>query len=344
MLDAPPIRRPAWKWLIPSGGASLLMHAAVWVTVVFLLKGCQTGGQPESGGENFRSVGLAYIDESDGQTDRPNENTTSEVDRKPVDGQTTPVDAVQPPIPLPEVAPDIGPFVAEPSSADINSLPMEIPNVIGMGNPITGLPPSGGGAPLPQAVDGASGQSASGTVTPGPGETAFMNIIGTGQSFVYVIDVSSSMKTNNRMADARAQLKRSLRYLDAGQRFQIIFYNDRVTHLRIPRSDTGGMYAATADRTELAAKRIDTMLPSGGTVHFQPLADALEYKPDVIYFLTDGEEPALRKGELTELRNRNSNAAQIHVIEFATGPAETRDLSWLKLLARQSNGKYLRLD
>ncbi len=59
--------------------------------------------------------------------------------------------------------------------------------------------------------------------------------------------------------------------------------------------------------------------------------------PDVIFFLTDGEDPSLTGNEMDRLARRNRGTA-IHVIQFGTTPP-SRD-NWLKKLARQNSGQY----
>ena len=167
-----------------------------------------------------------------------------------------------------------------------------------------------------------------------------MNIVGNGTSFVYVIDTSSSMDSGGRLELAKSQLKSSLRLLKPNQEFQVLFYNEVITQMKLRNRAEQDMYSATAVHVLLAEQEIDRVTPSSSTEHLQPILRALRLDPDVVYFLTDGDQPELSGHDLRTVKKHNRSGANIHVIEFASGAKETRDLSWLQLLALQSGGKY----
>ena len=169
-----------------------------------------------------------------------------------------------------------------------------------------------------------------------------MNVVGNGTSFVYVIDISSSMSTDGRLELAKSQLKASLRMLRPNQSFQVLFYSDSTTQMKFRKREMENMYRATTVQVQLASGEIERVVANGGTEHMTPLLRALMLEPEVIYFLTDGEQPRLNTQELAEIRRKNRKDAQIHVIEFAAGPRESRQISWLELLASQSGGTYIR--
>ena len=78
----------------------------------------------------------------------------------------------------------------------------------------------------------------------------------------------------------------------------------------------------------------------GGTEHSKPLRDALQLRPDVIFFLTDGEEKdALNDGQLGEIRRLNRGGIQINTIQFGVG-AEPRGRNFLRTLAAQNEGQF----
>jgi len=182
-----------------------------------------------------------------------------------------------------------------------------------------------------------------GSITPGPGETSFMDIVGKGQSFVYVIDTSGSMIHDRRLELAKSQLKGSLRLLQPNQKFQVLFYNNSVTPINLRSRPAEDMYPATLQYLRLAIGAIDLQVPDYGTAHLPAIERALLLQPDVIYFLTDGATPVLTSAELKRVQQRNRGGAEIHVIEFATGAAESRAFSWLQSLAADSGGQYRRI-
>ena len=171
-----------------------------------------------------------------------------------------------------------------------------------------------------------------------------MNIIDGGRSFVYVIDSSSSMAEGQRMDLAKSQLKASLQMLRPGQSFQVLFYNESTTQMKLRRQAPQDLYPATTICIQLADDEIDRITPSAGTEHLSPILHALRLEPDVIYFLTDGDQPRLStqgaNSDLAKISRANRAGTRIHVTEFGNGSRETRQVSWLELLAHQSGGQY----
>lgn len=73
------------------------------------------------------------------------------------------------------------------------------------------------------------------------------------------------------------------------------------------------------------------------------LKSALALNPDVIYLLTDADEPLLYAGDLEMLRRGNRRRIPIHVVEFGRGASIVLD-NFLMRLARESRSKYTYLD
>ena len=165
-----------------------------------------------------------------------------------------------------------------------------------------------------------------------------MNIAGVGRSFVYVIDTSSSMD-GPRLRTARAQLKASLRLLQPNQQFAVILYNEYRVRLKLRRQAEQPMYFATDVNKQLATQEIDRIASDNGTDHRPALLEALALKPDVIYFLTDGDEPELSTADLKDIAHYR-NATTIHVIKFGDGTFTSRTLNWLQKLAQLGQGEY----
>ena len=72
------------------------------------------------------------------------------------------------------------------------------------------------------------------------------------------------------------------------------------------------------------------------------LKSALRMRPDVVFFLTDADQPKLTFGELQRVRRWNSGTT-IHAIEFGAGPQIAAD-SFLMKLARQNGGQHAYVD
>ena len=98
------------------------------------------------------------------------------------------------------------------------------------------------------------------------------------------------------------------------------------------------MYFATELNRQLASHEIDRVTCDRGTLHLPAILEALSLKPDVIYFLTDGE-PDLFAADLANIRHLTGSTT-IHAIRFGDGALTSRATHWIELLARQSGGEF----
>jgi hypothetical protein len=165
---------------------------------------------------------------------------------------------------------------------------------------------------------------------------------GTGTRFIYVFDRSASMGgfEGRPLRAAKAELIKSLRQLAAVHQFQIVFYNERPSVFNPPGTGRPAVLFATDENQELARQFVDSMKAVGGTRHREALELALNMGPDVIFFLTDADEPQLTPGELAELQRRNRAGTVIHCIEFGAGEFSGSD-NFLVRLARQHRGQHV---
>ena len=345
-MDAAPQSETGRRFsMLPSAAVSLLLHVVVLLLAGTALRGCQKTQVGESGGAQFRDVGLFVVEGS--QQDSPNSGEGTGLSHQD-SAESTETMPQQPMLEsesnrlqqlVPSSAPDIQSLLADqasqPESESENSL--DVPSVIGIGQPLSAgsSRATGGGLISPSA--GSVGQQAVGTPQTGPGQTAFMNITDSGSSFVYVIDVSASMGEDNRLQVAKSQLKASLRLLQPNQQFQVIFYSEFTSRIKL--KPVRNMYFATTANVLRAVSEVDRVQPDRGTEHKPALVEALSLEPDVIYFLTDGREQALSPADLRQIRLM-AGGTTVHVIEFGSGLLEDRSTSWLERLARQSNGEY----
>ena len=82
----------------------------------------------------------------------------------------------------------------------------------------------------------------------------------------------------------------------------------------------------------------------GGTAHLPALRQALAMSPDVIFFLTDADDPSLTQPQLHEIRERAElSRTTIHAVQFNLGPAPN-DGSWIRVLAEMNRGTYKYID
>ena len=92
----------------------------------------------------------------------------------------------------------------------------------------------------------------------------------------------------------------------------------------------------------LARQFVQGIKATGGTEHISALVMALKMRPDVMFFLTDADEPVLTSAELSRIGRLNQGAA-IHTIEFGIGP-QVRSENFLARLARQNGGQHVYVD
>ena len=183
-------------------------------------------------------------------------------------------------------------------------------------------------------------QGTSGNVKAGAGE-AIVKIFeteGKGTKFVYVFDCSGSME-GKRMQMAKAELIRSLDSLGDHHQFNIIFYCG--TH-QLWRPGRRLIFATEIEKRG-AIRYIGGIIADGGTYHYQPLKEAIAHRPDVIFFLTDGEkQDDLTSAQLNDIERENSRfgrGTQINVIQFGGGFTDSKS-SVLEQLAVQNHGQY----
>jgi hypothetical protein len=248
----------------------------------------------------------------------------------------------------------VGPDEAEASAAATSTGAVGLEETLGNGppaDPTDVLPASpkviGLGA-LEGGTVGDAGQAAAG---PGPRRTpgkggARLSVFGTrgeGYKFVYVFDRSGSMAGSGRSAlrAAKAELLASLKGLDTNHQFQIIFYNERPWQFN-PSGQPGKLAFGTDRNKQLARKFIGGVTADGATRHEDALLMAIRLRPDVIFFLTDADEPHLTPGQLAKI-HRKAGGIAINAIEFGFGPRRD-EANFLVRLARQNGGQYAYVD
>jgi len=140
-------------------------------------------------------------------------------------------------------------------------------------------------------------------------------------------------------------LIRSLNSLDDNHQFNIIFYNSVWELWRPPeRGRQRQLVFATAANKQGATRYVNSITAVGGTAHFRPLLEAIDHRPDVIFFLTDGEShDDLTTVQLQEVERHNSRfgrKVQINVIQFGRGGFTDSESRSLQQLAVQNLGEY----
>ncbi len=175
--------------------------------------------------------------------------------------------------------------------------------------------------------------------------TSLFGVESQGNNFAYVFDRSGSMgePDSKPLRAAKAELLRSLEALGDLQQFQIIFYNERPVLMQIA-AQPGRLVLATKENKALAADHLARITAGGGTGHEEALSAALRFHPDVLYFLTDADEPPLNGEQLARLRRLNDGLTKIHTIEFGRGPKQSAPGNFIEQLAKENGGEYRYVD
>ena len=184
---------------------------------------------------------------------------------------------------------------------------------------------------------GTAGRGGSGSGG-GEGKVSFFGLVARARRIVYAIDASESMRKNRAMEIARSELSLSLKGLEPSAQFQIVFF-DVKTHSMSRPGEKAGLLRATSANLRLAKHFIKGIQPEAGTDRFAAVKHAMSFDPDVIFLLTDADEPEISAKELWEIRRANKRHTIINTVEFGLGADLSKD-SFLKKLARQNNGTH----
>ena len=157
----------------------------------------------------------------------------------------------------------------------------------------------------------------------GPGDRAVRNI-------VYVVDRSASML--EVFDDVRKETKRSVSRLRKSQKFHLIFYSSDEPLRHPPKK----MVNAIRTAKEAAYAFVDSVPVGGGTNELPALERAFALKPDIIYFLSDGNLYD-RDVLLEQLRQWNAKK-RIRIFTIAFVFPEGKEL--LEQIAREHNGGF----
>jgi hypothetical protein len=171
----------------------------------------------------------------------------------------------------------------------------------------------------------------------GYAQVSVFGVQGKGSKFIYVFDRSASME-GRPLAAAKQQLLQSLESLESVHQFHIMFFNTKTQSFDL--SGGGRRIAfATQRNKKLAANFVGGITADGGTDRFVALREAITFAPDVIFFLTDADDP-MSAAEMAGITRANHRVeAAICVIEFGKNPAPAPN-NFLARLAQQSGGQY----
>ena len=217
-----------------------------------------------------------------------------------------------------------------PAASDTSPRALPGPATTGLGT-LPGLGTGGGGG----SGGGSGGGIGRGS---GPG-TKFFGTEEHAGSFAYVIDCSGSMQSRGSLDIAKRELMASLAQLPPDARFSVVFYNLRANVFSDPQGRRGLM-PATAANKERVRSLLSEVVPDGGTDHMLALRTAFDLRPEVIYFLSDGDLMSSR--DVVELK-ADSGPSRVHAIEFGLGE-DLREVGPLHRLATLTGGSFRYID
>jgi hypothetical protein len=175
--------------------------------------------------------------------------------------------------------------------------------------------------------DAGTGGQGAGGVRP----VEFFGVQTEGERVVYVVDASGSMR-GERFQRARDQLLYSIENLGELQEFAVFFFND---HRHTEKFPTDGELAyATAENKELLREWVKDVGPQGRTHPTVTMRRALRLRPEVVFFLSDGEIPE-NTVRVAGLDNNDGQAA-IHTFCFQSHEGA----ALLIQMAEENDGEY----
>ena len=172
------------------------------------------------------------------------------------------------------------------------------------------------------------------------------------KDFIFVLDHSGSM-ARNKIEQAKEALRYCVRYLNEGDRFNLILFNTDITSFADRLNRQEGLSAALShkligvkDGREKALAFIDGIGARGGTNINDALLTALAEKPDpnrprIIVFLTDGCPTVGVRNEAQILENvAQANRNQSRIFVFGVGLGHDLNLRLLDKMAVDNGGSY----
>jgi hypothetical protein len=165
----------------------------------------------------------------------------------------------------------------------------------------------------------------------GVADISFFGTTGTANSVAFVVDMSGSME-GSRFARARLELIHAIVRLKSTQKFYVVFFNSQTFPLFHPKPATE-MVPATSLNKRRATRWINARTPGTSTNADPALRFALALKPDVIFFLTDGEIPPITQ---VTAKEQNRAGVVINTIAFEGRQGEVI----LRAMAEENGGTY----
>lgn len=155
-----------------------------------------------------------------------------------------------------------------------------------------------------------------------------------GKKIVYVVDRSGSMEESFKYV--KEELKRSISALRRSQKFHVIFFNDNIPLENPPKK----LLSAIGTNKAKFFLFLETVLPNGRTDPTEAMKLALSLKPDILYFISDGELFSIDRIKSEFLSKLNLWNKDHYTRIFTLAYLDSEGKKILETIARQHNGEY----
>lgn len=187
---------------------------------------------------------------------------------------------------------------------------------------------------MPTLGGGTQGGEGDFSLGGGGAGTSFFGVDSHGTRFAYIVDISGSMSNSFKLRTALREMVRSIDTLpDHAYFFVLLFNNDYA----LPPWQKDWIRARSGNVSQLKSW-LGLVTPGGGTRPYSSFAAAfgLNERPDIIFFLTDGQIPEDTPARVSALNESGGKKVIINTVAF--GDARVQDS--LKQLAEDSGGVY----
>lgn len=175
-----------------------------------------------------------------------------------------------------------------------------------------------------------SGSGAEESSKKGKGKVSFFGKEVQADTVAFVIDASKSM-SGLRFQRAKTELVAALGKLQPEQRFFVVFYTNETYPMFFP-DNTVELIEANQRNLGRVFHWIDQSQVQGGTQPQLAMAMTLKLKPDVVFFLSDGDIPFETQG----IVKFNNDGSAVHTITFGSDVGS----KIMRQIALRNDGEY----
>jgi hypothetical protein len=166
-------------------------------------------------------------------------------------------------------------------------------------------------------------------LTSSEGINPFMGEGEKAKTTVFVIDVSGSMQTGDRLPRVLSSLTRAIDHLDENQIFAVFLFDTNYYTIH-----TSGMIPATTGNKASIKEWLSYRMGGGGTEPMAAMSVAIQLEPERIVLLTDGEFDPLAAAVITQQNMAKKKPARIDCVGLA------EEVIVLQEIASQNKGVY----